>query len=55
MATSAGILLYHFTDGALELLVGHPGGPLWANKDEGVWSIVKGELGEGEGMRAGVP
>ena len=32
----------------LELLIGHPGGPLWANRNEGAWSIVKGEIEEGE-------
>jgi predicted NUDIX family NTP pyrophosphohydrolase len=33
---------------ALEVLLVHPGGPFWAKKDEGVWSIPKGEPGEGE-------
>ena len=33
---------------ALEVLLVHPGGPFWANKDEGVWSIPKGEPAEGE-------
>jgi predicted NUDIX family NTP pyrophosphohydrolase len=40
---SAGILLYRQRDGALEVLLVHPGGPFWARKDEGVWSIPKGE------------
>ena len=41
---SAGILLYRRTpDGSVEVLLGHPGGPIWANRDEGVWSVPKGE------------
>jgi predicted NUDIX family NTP pyrophosphohydrolase len=50
---SAGILLHRRTgDGALEVLLVHPGGPFWAKKDEGAWSIPKGEYGEGEDSRA---
>ena len=45
---SAGLLLYRITDGILEVLIGHPGGPFWARKDEGAWSIPKGEYVEGE-------
>jgi len=45
---SAGLLLYRFVDDELEVLIGHPGGPFWARKDDGVWSIPKGEYGEGE-------
>jgi predicted NUDIX family NTP pyrophosphohydrolase len=42
---SAGLLLYRFTDSAvLEVLIAHPGGPLWSKKDEGSWSIPKGEV-----------
>ncbi len=37
----------------LEVLLGHMGGPFWARKDEGAWSIVKGELAEGEDPLAG--
>jgi len=48
MPRSAGIVLYRLASGALELLIGHPGGPLWANKHEGAWSIVKGELDDKE-------
>ncbi len=44
---SAGILLYRRSGGALELLLVHPGGPFWARKDEGAWSIPKGEYEEG--------
>jgi predicted NUDIX family NTP pyrophosphohydrolase len=45
---SAGILLYRRRDGAVEVLLVHPGGPLWARRDAGAWSIPKGEYGEGE-------
>lgn len=45
---SAGLLLYRETGGALEVLIGHPGGPFWARKDKGAWSIPKGEYVEGE-------
>ena len=45
---SAGLLLYRTRSGVLEVLLVHPGGPLWRNKDEGAWSIPKGEYGEGE-------
>lgn len=40
---SAGLLLFR-RRGRLEVLLVHPGGPLWAKKDEGAWSIPKGEL-----------
>jgi predicted NUDIX family NTP pyrophosphohydrolase len=45
---SAGILMYRGSGEALELLLVHPGGPFWANKDERAWSIPKGEYEEGE-------
>jgi predicted NUDIX family NTP pyrophosphohydrolase len=45
---SAGVLLYRVTDGSVEVLIGHPGGPFWAKKDDGAWSIPKGEYVEGE-------
>jgi predicted NUDIX family NTP pyrophosphohydrolase len=48
MKTSAGILLYRFNKKLLEVFLVHPGGPFWKNKDEGAWSIPKGEYGEGE-------
>lgn len=51
-ATSAGILLHRRRDDSLEVLLVHPGGPFWAKKDEGAWSIPKGELDEGEESRA---
>ena len=41
---SAGILLYRFRDGAIEVFLVHPGGPFWAKKDDGAWSIPKGEM-----------
>jgi predicted NUDIX family NTP pyrophosphohydrolase len=49
---SAGLLLYRRRDGAVEVLLVHPGGPLWARRDAGAWSIPKGEVGEGEDPRA---
>jgi len=45
---SAGLLLYRVTDAGVEVLIGHPGGPFWARKDDGAWSIPKGEYTEGE-------
>jgi predicted NUDIX family NTP pyrophosphohydrolase len=45
---SAGVLLYRARDGVVEVLIAHPGGPFWARKDNGVWSIPKGEYTEGE-------
>ena len=49
---SAGILLYRGSDDALEVLLVHPGGPFWARKDAGAWSIPKGEHEAGEDPRA---
>jgi predicted NUDIX family NTP pyrophosphohydrolase len=49
---SAGILLYRRRGNALELLLVHPGGPLWARRDAGAWSIPKGEYGDGEDPEA---
>jgi predicted NUDIX family NTP pyrophosphohydrolase len=46
--TSAGLLLYRRRDGAVEVLVGHMGGPFWARKDVGAWTIPKGEHADGE-------
>jgi predicted NUDIX family NTP pyrophosphohydrolase len=46
--TSAGLLVYRRTDTALEVLLAHPGGPFWARRDDGAWSIPKGEIVEGE-------
>lgn len=47
-ALSAGLLLYRGAGAALEVLIGHPGGPFWARKDDGAWSIPKGEYASGE-------
>jgi predicted NUDIX family NTP pyrophosphohydrolase len=47
-AESAGILMYRRRDGVVELLLIHPGGPYWRNKDAGAWSIPKGEYGPDE-------
>ena len=40
---SAGLLVYRRTGGELEVLIVHPGGPFWAKKDDGAWSVPKGE------------
>ena len=40
---SAGLLVYRRTGGELEVLLVHPGGPFWAKKDDGAWSVPKGE------------
>ncbi|MCA0001861.1 MULTISPECIES: NUDIX domain-containing protein [unclassified Mesorhizobium] len=45
---SAGLLIYRRNAGALQFLLVHPGGPFWARKDEGAWSIPKGLVDEGE-------
>jgi predicted NUDIX family NTP pyrophosphohydrolase len=45
---SAGVLLYRRGAAGVEVLLVHPGGPFWARKDEGAWSIPKGEVIEGE-------
>jgi len=45
---SAGVLLYRLKNKALEVLLVHPGGPFWKNKDAGSWSIPKGEFLPGE-------
>ena len=45
---SAGILLYRFKNKNIEVMLVHPGGPFWAKKDAGVWSIPKGEFDDDE-------
>jgi len=45
---SAGILLYRIKNKFLEVLLVHPGGPFWLKKDEGAWTIPKGELNDNE-------
>jgi predicted NUDIX family NTP pyrophosphohydrolase len=49
---SAGILLFRTTNGELEFLLAHPGGPFWANRDLGAWTIPKGLVDEGEDLFA---
>jgi predicted NUDIX family NTP pyrophosphohydrolase len=50
--TSAGLLMYRVRDGRLEVLLAHPGGPLFAKKDEGAWSIPKGLIDRDEAALA---
>jgi predicted NUDIX family NTP pyrophosphohydrolase len=45
---TAGLILFRERTGRLEVLLVHPGGPFWKNKDEGAWSIPKGLVDEGE-------
>lgn len=45
---SAGLLPFRRTPNGLEVLLVHPGGPYWSKRDDGVWSIPKGEYGAGE-------
>jgi predicted NUDIX family NTP pyrophosphohydrolase len=45
--SSAGILVYRVVDSHVQVLLVHPGGPFWANKDAGAWSIPKGEFDAG--------
>ncbi len=45
---SAGLLLYRVRDSVVEVLIAHPGGPFWARKDDGAWSIPKGEYTHAE-------
>ena len=46
--TASGILLYRRGPGGLEVLLAHPGGPLWSGKEQGAWSLPKGEPADGE-------
>src|SRR3954465_10985426 len=48
--TSAGLLMYRVQNGEIQVLLVHPGGPFWRNKDEGAWTIPKGEPAEGEDL-----
>ena len=45
---SAGVLVYRTRDGVVEVLIAHPGGPFWTRKDDGAWSIPKGEYADGD-------
>ncbi len=47
-AQSAGLVVYRQRDGKLEVLLVHPGGPFWEKRDEGAWSIPKGEIATNE-------
>lgn len=47
---SAGLLMYRFRDGDLQIFLAHPGGPLYQKKDEGYWTIPKGEPPAGEAL-----
>jgi len=49
---SAGILMYRLSDAGIVVLLVHPGGPFWRNRDLGAWSIPKGELDDGEDSEA---
>ena len=49
---SAGLLMYRRRGGRVEVLLVHPGGPFWRNKDAGAWSIPKGEVQAGEDLLA---
>jgi predicted NUDIX family NTP pyrophosphohydrolase len=45
---SAGLLLYRVRSGVIDVLIAHPGGPFWARKDDGAWSVPKGEYVDGD-------
>lgn len=49
---SAGILLYRSKKNLLEVFLVHPGGPIWENKDDGAWTIPKGEFTEEDPLNA---
>jgi predicted NUDIX family NTP pyrophosphohydrolase len=51
---SAGLLMYRRRGDALEVFLVHPGGPFWAKKDDGSWSIPKGEFVEEDGLQAAI-
>src|ERR1700732_1225270 len=50
---SAGLLMYRMKEGSLQVLLAHPGGPFYRNKDDGAWSIPKGEIEPGEDLLEG--
>jgi predicted NUDIX family NTP pyrophosphohydrolase len=50
MRVSAGLLMYRFRDGGLQVFLAHPGGPLFRNKEDGHWTIPKGEPPDGESL-----
>ena len=45
---SSGLLVYRVGSGQVEVLLAHPGGPFWQKRDDGAWSVVKGEIDDGE-------
>ena len=49
---SAGILLFRRREGRTEVLLGHPGGPFFANRNRGHWTVPKGEVAEGDDLIA---
>ena len=49
-SVSAGLLMFHRDQGVLKFLLVHPGGPFWAKKDDGAWTIPKGEVQPGEDL-----
>ena len=51
---SAGLIMYRRRDSSIEVLLVHPGGPYWAHKDAGSWSIPKGEFAVEDGLQAAI-
>jgi predicted NUDIX family NTP pyrophosphohydrolase len=49
---SSGLLLFRENSGSLQMLLAHPGGPIWEKRDEGAWTIPKGLVNEGENVLA---
>jgi predicted NUDIX family NTP pyrophosphohydrolase len=49
---SAGLLMFRRTTGVIEVLLAHPGGPFWAKKDDGAWTIPKGDVEGGDLLAA---
>jgi predicted NUDIX family NTP pyrophosphohydrolase len=47
---SAGLLMYRICHGKTQVLLVHPGGPFWRKRDDGAWSIPKGEITEAEDL-----
>lgn len=52
-AISSGLLLYRRPTGVLEIFLAHPGGPFWARRDAGAWTIPKGVVDDGEALLDG--
>ena len=53
--TSAGLLMYRIRDGELQVLLAHTGGPLFKSKEDGAWTIPKGEVNPSEDLRQKCP